>query len=168
MSTYLAGVEGFKPELTVGAGNPEALKYGKLWSEHPSYRAIAPGEDLAHTFLKQARPPIDAEVIDFGCGTGRGALILACPPPLGGSLRVTMVDFVSSCLDPEIRQALETQKDRLRFLKKDLEQPLGIAAEYGYCTDVMEHIPTEKVEKVLDNILQAARHVFFGMREGYI
>jgi hypothetical protein len=74
-----------------------------------------------------------------------------------------MVDFVNNSLDPEVKQALETQASRLRFLKKDLEKPLGIAAEYGYCTDVMEHIPPDKVEKVLDNILQAATHVFFGI-----
>jgi hypothetical protein len=163
VSTYFAGVEGFRPEVREGSGNPEALKYGKLWADHPAYRAVAPGEELASVFLKQASPPINAEVIDFGCGTGRGSLILACPPPLGGSLRVTMVDFVNNCLDPEVQQALETQASRMRFLKKDLEKPLGIAATYGYCTDVMEHIPPDKVEQVLDNILQSAEHVFFGI-----
>lgn len=150
--------QGHAPAVALHAGNPESLKYGRLW-EMPAYRTVAPGESLAQVFLTQARPKRGAHVIDFGCGTGRGALMLAV---LGG-LNVTMVDFVSNCLDPEIRQMLETQPQTLRFLKADLEQPLPIAAEYGFCTDVCEHIPEDKVSRVLDNILKAAQHVFFSI-----
>ena len=151
-------LRGYPPELKEAPGNPEALKYGKLW-ERPEYRAHSPGEVLAQVFLQQARPKSGASVIDFGCGTGRGALMLAV---LGG-LNVTMVDFVGNCLDPEIREALATQAHTLRFLKTDLEKQLPIAAEYGYCTDVMEHIPPDKVDRVLDNILRSAQHVFFSI-----
>ncbi len=63
----------------------------------PEYRVVAPGEHLAQQFLAQARPRKGASVIDFGCGTGRGALMLAV---LGG-LNVTMVDFARNCLDDE-------------------------------------------------------------------
>jgi len=80
-----------------------------------------------------------------------------------GGLTVTMVDFVSNCLDPDIREMLTTQKHALRFLKADLEKPLPIAAEYGFATDVLEHIPGDKVGRVLDHILKAAQHVFFSI-----
>lgn len=80
-----------------------------------------------------------------------------------GNLDVTMIDFVRNSLDEDIRQACETQAHVLRFLKADLEQPLPVHAEYGYCTDVMEHIPPDKVAQVLDNILQASQHVFFSI-----
>jgi 2-polyprenyl-3-methyl-5-hydroxy-6-metoxy-1,4-benzoquinol methylase len=149
---------GYPPTLKMGAGNPEAQKYGKLW-ELPQYRQVAPGEELASVFLQQAHPKPGARVIDFGCGTGRGALMLA----IVGKMNVTMIDFVRNCLDPEIRQACETQAQVLRFVKADLEYPLPVTEEYGFCTDVMEHIPTDKVDQVLDNVLQAAQHVFFAI-----
>lgn len=153
-----AGFEGFAPEIAVQSGNPEALKYGKIW-QHPEYRKIAPGEQLAQVFLAQARPKTGASVIDFGCGTGRGALMLAV---LGG-LNVTMVDFVRNSLDDDVRAMLDTQAHVLRFVKADLEKPLPVAAEYGFCTDVLEHIPPAKVEAVLNNVLRAAQHVFFSI-----
>jgi hypothetical protein len=156
------GLEGRAPVVAITPGNPEAEKYGKMWAR-PEYRAVAPGEELAHLFLQHAQPKPGSEVIDFGCGTGRGALMLALPPPMGGGMRVTMVDFVRNCLDPEIQEALTTQSHVLRFVKADLEQKLTVAAEYGYCTDVMEHIPEQKVGRVLQNVLMAARHVFFSI-----
>ena len=42
-----------------------------------------------------------------------------------------------------------------------LLKPVPVTAEYGYCTDVMEHIPPEHVDQVLLNILRSAQHVFF-------
>jgi hypothetical protein len=71
------------------------------------------------------------------------------------------VDFAENCLDPEIRQALTTQSHVLSFTKADLAKNIPVAAEYGFCTDVMEHIPPSQVDAVLQNILKAARHVFF-------
>lgn len=150
------GWVGFAPTVAIGPGNPEAEKYGRMWT-HPEYRVVSPGEQVAQLFLQQARPKPGSDVIDFGCGTGRGALALA----LFGGLRVTMIDFVKNCLDPEMEQALDTQQHALRFIKHDLEQKLPFVAEYGFCTDVMEHIPTEKVNTVLNNVLMASRHTFF-------
>ncbi len=150
------GFETYVPIVKVGPGNPEALKYGQMW-RHPEYREIAPGEDYAQTFMAVAQPRQGATVTDFGCGTGRGALLLA----LVGGLNVTMVDFVNECLDEDIRAMLPHQAHALRFVKADLEVgPLPVS-EYGYCTDVMEHIPTAKVPRVLDNLLHAAQYVFF-------
>ena len=158
VTTAKSSMEGAPPVIEIGQGNREAAKYGALW-ERAEYRAVAPGEGLAQVFLQQARPRRGAEVLDFGCGTGRGALMLAV---LGG-LKVTMIDFVRNCLDPEIAEALTTQAHALSFIKADLEQPIPVVAEYGFCTDVMEHIPTDRVDRVLDNILHAAQHVFFSI-----
>jgi len=151
-------MQGYAPGVKIEPGNPEAVKYGKMWA-HPEYRAVSPGEQLAQTFLAQARPKRGASVIDFGCGTGRGALMLA----VLGQMNVTMVDFVGNCLDPEVRDMLTTQAHTLRFVKADLEKPLPVAAEYGFCTDVMEHIPTDKINDVLNNVLLSAQHVFFSI-----
>lgn len=153
-----AGFEGFAPELAIGTGNPEAEKYGRMWA-HPEYRKVAPGEQLAQAFLAQARPKTGASVIDFGCGTGRGGLMLA----VLGQMNVTLVDFVRNSLDDDIRAMLDAQAHALRFVKADLERPLPVAAEYGFACDVLEHIPPDKVNDVLNNILLAAQHVFFSI-----
>ncbi|MDE2102756.1 MAG: DUF115 domain-containing protein [Patescibacteria group bacterium] len=134
----------------------EQQKYELMW-KHENYRAVAPGESVSVRFLDVAKPKYGTEIIDFGAGTGRGALMLA----LLGGLKVRMLDFASNCLDDEVRQSLTTQAHALSFEQHDLTQPITGAAPLGYCTDVMEHIPPEDVDKVLKNILQAAQHVFF-------
>ncbi len=45
--------------------------------------------------------------------------------------------------------------------------PDAICADYGYCVDVMEHIPKERVEHVLYQIKSATRvGCFFKMSDG--
>jgi SAM-dependent methyltransferase len=134
----------------------EKALYEKMWSI-PGYRTIAPGEQAAHLFLQVAKPDAGAEVLDLGCGTGRGSAQLAS----AGGLRVTMVDFARNCLDPDVRAMLESGQAALRFVEADLTRALPVKAEYGFCTDVMEHIAEDRVGDVLDNCLGAARKVFF-------
>jgi SAM-dependent methyltransferase len=153
------GVSGFAPSVEIKPYNPELRKYVRAWDEIPAYRVVSPGETLATRFLHQAQPPKDADAIDFGCGTGRGGLMLA----LMGGMRVTLVDFAGNCLDPEVVEICKTQPDRLKFMQHDLTQLLPINAAYGYCCDVMEHIPEADVQKVLINVLHSARHCFFSI-----
>jgi hypothetical protein len=133
----------------------EQTKYETMWA-HAQYRVVAPGEDVAPIFLAQARPAAGAEVIDFGAGTGRGALLLA----MMAGVKVHMLDFAANCLDADIREIVNAQP-HFNFTQHDLTQPVPIQARYGYCTDVMEHIPPHQVDIVLRNVLQAAEHVFF-------
>lgn len=86
-------------------------------------------------------------MIDFGCGTGRAGLIIHQTNP------VILVDFVDNCRDAEAQV--------LPFIQWDLTQPLPLHAPYGFCTDVLEHIPTKDVETVIRNILDSATRVFF-------
>lgn len=146
------------PELVIPAAEyiSEQDKYKRMW-QHEQYRAVAPGESIAQTFLQIAKPAHDSEVIDFGAGTGRGALNLA----LFGGLKVRMLDFADNCLDEDIRNATVSQPERIQFTQHDLTTPVPFTAEYGFCTDVMEHIPPADVDKVLTNVLRAAQHVFF-------
>lgn len=154
-TTGQAGVEGYAPVLTIGITEHE--KYRRLWMDHPEYREVSPGENIATLFLSIARPKPDSEVIDFGTGTGRGSMMLAF---LGGCI-VHMIDFVDGCMDEDVKNATVSQPTRLTFTQHNLTKPIPLAAQYGYCTDVMEHIPPVEVDKVLFNILKAAQHVFF-------
>jgi hypothetical protein len=148
------GCTGFAPVVKVRT--IEQAKYEQMWN-HAAYRGVAPGEGAAPLFLSQAQPKAGSSIIDFGTGTGRGALMLA----LFGGLRVEMLDFAENCLDPEVREALQTQAHALRFTSHDLNKPCPYTASYGYCTDVMEHLPPAEVDVVLKNILLASQHVFF-------
>ena len=161
-----SAVEGFAPLLEVGVAPAPVEEaptrpaeqdiYQMLW-QRDEYRAVAPGELIANEFLVQAKPAPGSTCIDFGCGTGRGALNLA----LFGGLNVTMLDFTTNCLDADILPCLETQAHAFRFQQADITKDIPVSAQYGYCTDVMEHIRPEDVDRTLDNILRAAQHVFF-------
>lgn len=156
-----AGISGFTPNISVKPApnrNPEKDKYIKAW-KLPEYRHYSPGENLALKFLSIAKPERDSTIIDFGCGTGRGGLMLS----LLGNLKVTMLDFVEGCLDEEVKEICSSQPDRLSFKAWDLLDLPEDRAKYGYCTDVMEHIPEDQVDKVLRNILKCAEKVFFNI-----
>ncbi len=162
MTTGFAGTIGYAPRVEVKPDQDlinrlaERKKYEDMW-QRPEYRVVSPGEGIAAMFLAQAKPKPGSEVIDFGAGTGRGALMIA----LLGGCRVRMLDFASNCLDEEVQQALTTQAHALTFKLHDLCRPSPISAPYGFCTDVMEHIPPENVDRVLFNVLKAAQHTFF-------
>lgn len=142
---------------TVGAELTEQQKYELMWSKK-QYRAVAPGEHMVQQFLAVAQPREHSTIIDFGAGTGRGAFMLAL---MGKHLKVEMLDFATNSLDEDVKEIMKDQPHALAFTQHDLTKPVPMAAEYGYCTDVMEHIPPDDVNKVLTNILQAAQHVFF-------
>lgn len=123
----------------------EVEKYERMWGLD-AYRNLAPGEECAELFLKVAQPH-GQKVIDFGCGTGRGALKIAecCP--------VLCVDFTENSRDEAAKH--------LPFLRADLTKPIPAQAPFGYCTDVMEHIPPEDVATVIRNVMASAPVVFF-------
>jgi len=166
METAQIGFAGQKPSATLGKIDPtkprvqknlsERAKYEKMWTV-PAYRSVSPGELAGNTFVSVVKPEKGSEVIDFGCGTGRGSLWLGAM----GGMNVTMLDFASNCLDSDMATACKTQPDKYKFIEHDLMDKPPVVARYGYCTDVMEHIPTEDVDKVLLNILGAAQSVYF-------
>jgi hypothetical protein len=124
----------------------EEQKYRRMWAID-GYRNHAPGEECAALFLEVAKP--SGLVIDFGCGTGRGALKIK-----EAGCDVLLVDFADNCRDPEAQS--------LPFMLADLTKPMsGLRARYGYCTDVMEHIPTADVGAVIDNIMACVDAAFF-------
>lgn len=132
----------------------EREKYEKVW-DHPEYRLVAPGEFHAIQFLELAKP-VNAETVrDFGCGTGRGSQVIHSV-----GCTVEMLDFAENCLDPQVRGALS---ETLRFVQHDLTKPVEGVVDLGYCTDVLEHIPPEDVDKVLQNVLKGAGKVYLAI-----
>ena len=128
----------------------EKEKYEKAWS-HDRYRDYSPGEAVVLNYVMKCRPRM-GRIIDFGSGTGRAALMLH-----NLNFDVTMIDIADNCLDDKVRDEIGD-----RLIVGNLWEPLDLPrAPEGFCTDVMEHIPTEKVDAVLDNIMSLCDKVFF-------
>lgn len=119
-----------------------AETYRRVWS-HPAYRNYAPGERSVDGMIAELSPRVGASFIDFGCGTGRPAQELA-----KRGYRVLAVDFADNCLDNMVD---------VPFLVADLTKLPGLSAQFGYCTDVMEHIEPERVGDVLAGIARCVR-----------
>ena len=125
----------------------EKEKYTTIW-RYNEYRLYSPGESSIKNL-----PIIDLlrrcgakTVLDAGCGSGKlmHALIEQC----GNEFHVHGFDIAENCLDPffdEIKNDILTVG--VLWNKEDFNK------EYDaiICCDVLEHIPTEKVELVLDN-----------------
>lgn len=124
----------------------ERQKYKLMWSDK-RYRSVAPGESVADKFIEIAKPT--GTVIDFGCGTGRGAKAISDET----DCQLVLMDFADNCRDEEVAY--------LPFIEWDLTKPCPTSSEYGFCTDVMEHIPPSDVDAVINNVLASSPNVFF-------
>lgn len=133
-------------------GNPERFKYEAAW-DHPGYREWSPGEQMVPFFLQTATPERGTKIIDWGAGCGRAAHKL-----WKAGLDVTMVDFVDNCLDEDVRADL---CDSFQFVKHDLTQRIDLKGDIGFCCDVLEHIPEEDIDQVLDNMFENCHATFF-------
>lgn len=136
---------GLLPDLFNAPQLSEVEKYEAMWALE-AYREVAPGEHCAKDFLELCRPR--GRVIDFGCGTGRGGLAIA-----KAGLDVLLVDFVEGSRDEAA--------SHLPFSRRDLSKVMNLLGDYGYCTDVMEHIPPKQVEDVIHNLFACVPTVFF-------
>jgi hypothetical protein len=140
----------------------EELKYLKCWSVD-DYRKVSPGErcvDMLISTLEDITPGIKKEhtVIDFGCGTGRAGRAIWEKT----GMNTILMDFAGNCLDDDVRELCEDpEKDTINFVEHDITKPQARAAEIGFCTDVMEHLPPKEIDAALSTILTACDLVFF-------
>ena len=127
----------------------ERQKYEKVW-RNPAYGVYSPGEWAVPLFNQMVRRR--GSLLDIGCGTGRAGARLR---DLGWA--VDFMDFV---------QATKEQP----FFKQNLWSPWKrewpASWEYGYCCDVMEHIPPKKTDAVQKNITTHCRNSFFTIHFG--
>jgi len=123
----------------------ERSKYERMW-DIDRYRKNAPGERLVEDAIRRMKAK-EGFVIDFGCGTGRAAQAFK-----DRGFGVAGIDIAENCLDEGIEVPLFVQT---------LWEPFGLSGDYGFCTDVMEHIPPEKVGAVLSNIAASVDKCYF-------
>ncbi len=126
----------------------EAAKYAEMW-EHDAYRRTAPGERHVDRAIEMLGMEELDTVADFGCGTGRAATALQAR-----GFSVAGIDFAENCIAGDCN---------FTFVKSCLWDLPEMHVKHGFCTDVMEHIPTEKVESVLEGIAKRARACYFNI-----
>jgi len=126
-------------------GLSEKEKYRFLWMFR-GYAASSPGQRIAEYYVKMFKP--EGRVIDFGCGSGKGSIKLQ-----EAGLEPILVDFADNCRDP--------QAEKLPFIECDLTEKIPLDEKYGFCTDVMEHIPEKDTDIAIHNIMASASEVFF-------
>lgn len=130
----------------------EAAKYEAVW-RHPRYRKYSPGAVAVEHFLDAIKPPLcggngRTKIVDFGCGTGRATQRLK---DMG--YEVLGVDIAPNALDDGVSIPL--------CLATLWDLPTSVSGEFGYCCDVMEHIPPEKVDDALASIVRAVPRAYF-------
>ena len=134
-----------KGEMKDKASQKEKAKYEKMWQEK-SYRGASPALSYLEHFIRVANP--GKSIVDFGCGTGQASLEFK-----KRGFDVTLVDLASNCLNPVVQNELS---ENFRFVECSLwDIPEEVEADYGYCCDVMEHLPEDKVAATLKGIYKA-------------
>jgi 2-polyprenyl-3-methyl-5-hydroxy-6-metoxy-1,4-benzoquinol methylase len=125
----------------------EREKYRTMWA-FDSYRERSPGLRFLADALKKLSPMPASSIVDLGCGTGRVSAELQ---RLG--FDVTGVDIADNACT-EFTGPFVTAS--LWSLPEDLGR-----FQYGFCADVLEHIPTERVAQTLASIAGHASTVYF-------
>jgi len=125
----------------------EKQKYEAMW-EHAEYRLSSPGFEAASCFFDHFKERIQEgdSILDFGCGTGRTSSLF-----FSKGLFVRMIDIASNCLDENIISLMHLFPHAIEFMEASLwELPSTVAsADWIYCCDVLEHLPSEQVDAAL-------------------
>ena len=117
----------------------ERLKYEKVWT-YQGYRKQADGDPFVdHAYQVMGCRPGES-LIDWGMGKGTPAQQFQ-----NKGLKVTGVDIAHNCRDPEVTVPL---------VVGCLWDPnIAVeAADYSFSTDVLEHLPPERLDEALLNI----------------
>lgn len=126
----------------------ERAKYAEVWSI-PEYKEYSPGLEDVDRFMGVIDPPPHSTLIDLGCGAGVAGVALR-----DRGLSVDWLDLTDAGLDDKV--------NRKRFI----EAPLWDASwmthrkmgwDYGFCCDVLEHLPIEYTMLAISNMLAACR-----------
>lgn len=129
----------------------ERAKYKEIWTDVPDYRGYSPGMENVSRFMDIVKPDRNSTILDIGCGTGLAGIefekLGLCP---------YWIDITDAAIVPEahgrfMEAALWSNWPNLRKFGYD----------YGFCCDVMEHIPTEYTMLVIDRIISSCRTTWF-------
>lgn len=120
----------------------ERAKYTQTWTDK-AYRVVSPGMRHLAGALEWMKPEPGASITDWGSGSGKASEAMR-----DAGYDVRMVDIVANAYtgDMPVTEAC------LWELPADMT-----ATDYGFCADVMEHIPTPHVDDVFAGIAARTR-----------
>jgi SAM-dependent methyltransferase len=134
----------------------EMEKWSGLWRTREYRAKESPAGDQVKAAIKSLGIRMNDSVIDFGCG--RGAALSAFLNE--GYESVVGLDIATNALDEHVAAHYPLIRACLWNL------PDVVCADYGYCTDVMEHIPKGRGRLALHAIKAATRiGCFFQMSD---
>lgn len=135
----------------------ERQKYEKIWANE-DYAKHSPGEEIASLFFEISKAAPGETVIDLGTGSGKGALVL---DEFG--LDVTILDLTFSGLDERAQKFEKVEAPLWGRWNSRTSNGHSVPREwdYGYCADVMEHIPPEYVMLTLTRVMVSCERAFF-------
>ncbi|MFA5379755.1 MAG: methyltransferase domain-containing protein [Dehalococcoidia bacterium] len=123
----------------------EKAKYDRIHSV-PGY---SPGPGISRVRNAVPYMPPGCSVIDFGTGTGDAAQNF-----MDQGFKVYAVDIS----DKGLRHEVKLFKASLHLLPKNLPR-----ADWGFCVDVMEHLPTEWVQEALQQMSRKVGNCYFSI-----
>lgn len=135
----------------------EAAKYRRVWELDKAYGEKNWGMNSFHFWSKYLTPEVKS-IIDIGCGTGRLYTDLR-----KGGYDAYGMDITDAGLEEK------TLPHRKYFIKHNIweEWPKkwwkAKTFDLGVCADVMEHLPEEKVQKALQNIMDNCSVCYFAI-----
>lgn len=124
--------------MTADIAATERLKYQRMY-ETDQYRNNRETVRLAKEFIRRAGIKAGASVLDVGCGSGYATQFFH-----SRGLRVVSADIAPNAILPEMAALTEFHCLPAWDLPAD-----RIQVEYGFSTDMMEHIPEERVDDTL-------------------
>jgi hypothetical protein len=116
----------------------ERAKYVETW-KHDDYRLCSPGLRHLKSALAWMQPEKGASITDWGSGSG-----MATDAMVRQGFKVRMVDIAANAYRGNNGPVIEA-------CLWELPDDLG-PTQYGFCADVMEHLPPEKVDAVFQQI----------------
>lgn len=140
----------------------ETALYEEMWA-HPEYGQHSPGEQMVDLFLEivttQHAFRRGLTVLDAGCGSGKGAVALKAR-----GFDVRLCDLTNAGLLPEASRLpfyVSSLTHDLSLVVRDFGFPGRRRADFVYCCDVLEHVPTQFTMLAIDQMLRASTKGLF-------
>lgn len=134
------------------AAQIERDKYQSIWAV-PAYGNKSFGEEMVTHFSKICGPFTREHLIDIGCGQGKATRKL-----LQQDCRVDMLDITDEQIPDDLKAS---QHITIGPVWEPWNKATKLKYDWGYCVDVMEHIPPHYVMWTLSRIFEECTNVFF-------